>query len=58
MDAPPEREPEPDHRDLYFALTALNEKQRLCVLLYYIEGYGVREVAGMLGIGRAPSRCG
>jgi RNA polymerase sigma-70 factor (ECF subfamily) len=53
MDAPPEREPEPDHRDLYLALMALNEKQRMCVLLHYIEGYSVREVAGMLGIGES-----
>ena len=53
MDAPPEREPEPDHRDLYLALRVLNEKQRMCVLLHYIEGYSVREVAGMLGIGES-----
>lgn len=53
MDAPPEREPEPDHRDLLLALRALNEKQRMCVLLHYIEGYSVREVAGMLGIGES-----
>ena len=53
MDAPPEREPGPEHRDLYLALRALNEKQRMCVLLHYIEGYSVREVAGMLGIGES-----
>lgn len=53
MDAPPERESEPDNRDLYLALAALDEKQRMCVLLHYIEGYGVREVARILGIGES-----
>jgi RNA polymerase sigma-70 factor (ECF subfamily) len=53
MDAPPEREPGPEHRDLYLALRALNEKQRMCVLLHYIEGYKVDEIAKM--IGRTPS---
>ena len=53
MDAPPEPEPQPEHRDLYLALMALQEKQRLCVLLHYIEGYSVREVARMLGIGES-----
>jgi len=53
MDAPPEREPRPENRDLYLALMALQEKQRMCVLLHYIEGYGVREVAQMLGVGES-----
>lgn len=51
MDTLPEREARPENRDLYLALMALEEKQRMCVLLHYIEGYGVREVAQMLGIG-------
>ena len=53
MDAPPERAPEPENRDLALALTALEEKQRMCVLLHYIEGYSVREVARILGIGES-----
>ena len=53
MDAPPEREPPPDNRDLYLALRALEEKQRMCVLLHYIEGYSVREVARMLRFGES-----
>lgn len=38
------------------ALNALDEKQRLCVLLHYIEGYSVREVARMLGIGESAAK--
>lgn len=53
MDVLPEPTPKPDHRDLYLALMTLDEKQRMCVLLHYIEGYSVREVAGMLGIGES-----
>lgn len=53
MDTPPERERKSDNRDLDLALMALDEKQRICVLLHYIEGYGVREVALMLGIGES-----
>ena len=53
MDTPPERESKPEDRDLYLALMALEEKQRMCVLLHHIEGYGVREVARMLGIGES-----
>ena len=53
MDAPPERATQPEDRDLILALVALEEKQRMCVLLHYIEGYGVREVARMLGIGES-----
>lgn len=33
---------------LRWALQALEEKQRMCVLLHHIEGYSVREVAKML----------
>ena len=52
-DVPLEPPPQVDHRDLYDALMALNEKHRLCVLLHYIEGYSVKEVASMLGIGES-----
>lgn len=50
MDTPPEPAPKEENRDLTDAIRALDEKQRLCVLLHYIEGYSVREVAQMLGI--------
>ena len=39
-----------DHSDLYDAITALEEKLRLPVELYYLEGFKTREIAGMLGI--------
>ncbi len=39
-----------DHSDLYAALLALDEKLRLPVVLYYLEGFKTREIAGMLGI--------
>ncbi len=39
-----------DHNDLYAALAALDEKYRLPVTLYYLEGFRTREIAGMLGI--------
>ena len=53
MDTPPEQESRTESHDLVLAVTALEEKQRMCVLLHYIEGYSVREVAGMLGIGES-----
>lgn len=34
--------------NLSWALQALEEKQRMCVLLHHVEGYSVREVATML----------
>lgn len=40
-------------RELRMSLAALDEKLRVCVLLHYIEGYSVREVSGMLGIGES-----
>lgn len=39
-----------DYSDLYAAITALEEKLRLPVELYYLEGFKTREIAGMLGI--------
>ena len=51
-----------DYSDLYAAITALEEKLRLPVELYYLEGFKTREVAGMLGIpekhGQDPSPSG
>ncbi|MDO4270576.1 MAG: sigma-70 family RNA polymerase sigma factor [Eubacteriales bacterium] len=39
-----------DHSDLYEALRSLDEKYRLPVTLYYLEGFKTREVASLLGI--------
>lgn len=41
------REPE-DYSDLYEALQALPDKMRVCVTLYYLEGYSVKETAAIL----------
>lgn len=38
-----------DHSDVLSAVMALEPKYRLCVYLYYYEGYTVREVAQALG---------
>ena len=39
-----------DHSDLYAAITALDEKLRLPVELYYLEGFKTREIAVLLGV--------
>ncbi len=39
-----------DHADLYDALVKLEDKYRLPVVLFYLEGFKVREIASMLGI--------
>ena len=39
-----------DHSELYDAITALEEKHRLPVVLYYLEGFRTREIAAMLGV--------
>ena len=54
-DAPPEPKVQDDPRleQLRDAMSALDEKPRVCVLLHYIEGYEVRQVARMLGIGES-----
>jgi RNA polymerase sigma-70 factor (ECF subfamily) len=45
----PERETAPDARpDLYQLFTSLDEKYRLPMVLYYVEGYSVEETARML----------
>lgn len=49
----PKKDEDPRLEALRDALEALDEKQRLCVLLYYIEGYSVQEVARMLNIGES-----
>lgn len=37
-----------DYLDLYKAIDALKEKERICVLLYYIEDYSVRQIAQIM----------
>lgn len=39
-----------DHSDLYAALTAMEEKYRLPVTLYYLEGFKTREIADIIGV--------
>ncbi len=39
-----------DYSDLYEALRQLPEESRICVTLYYLEGYSVRETAKLLDI--------
>ena len=39
-----------DHSDLYEALLSLDEKYRLPVVLFYLEGFKTREIAGLLGV--------
>ena len=39
-----------DYSDLYEAVRHLPEKIRICVTLYYLEGYSVKETAKILGI--------
>jgi len=47
----PERETEPDaHPLLYQLFTSLDEKYRLPMLLYYVEGYSTEETARMLSL--------
>lgn len=40
-------EPE-DYSDLYEAVSRLPQEIRICVTLYYLEGYSVKETAGLL----------
>ena len=47
----PPTQPASREDELKYALQALDEKQRIAVLMHYMEGYSVREVADMLGIG-------
>ena len=37
-----------DYSDLYEAIFRLPEQIKLCVTLYYMEGYSVKEVAALL----------
>lgn len=48
LEVAPEPSASVEAPNLSWALQALEEKQRMCVLLHHIEGYNVREVATML----------
>lgn len=39
-----------EYLDLYRAIEALNEREKICVLLYYVEDYSVKEIAQILHI--------
>ena len=41
---------EADYSDLYEAVSALPEHIRICVTLYYLEGYSVKETAALLSV--------
>lgn len=41
------------YQALYAALDRLSEKERTAVLLYYMEGYAVKEIAAILDTGEA-----
>lgn len=36
------------YSDLYEAITGLEEKYRVPIILFYVEGYSIREIAGIL----------
>ena len=46
----PELVAEPDNMDLWDCLLRLDERERMPILLYYIEGYDIRQVAAILRI--------
>ena len=51
MEELPEQQPEPqDYTDLRSALFQLKDKERIPVILHYIEGYDVKHVAEILKI--------
>jgi RNA polymerase sigma-70 factor (ECF subfamily) len=43
-----EQAPAEDYSDLYQAVSQLPEAMRLCICLYYLEGYSVKETADIL----------
>lgn len=36
------------YQDLYLALTRLPDRERMSVLLFYMEGYSIKEIAGIV----------
>ncbi len=49
-------EPPAFYPELDEAMKSLNEDYRIAVYLYYYEGYGVRELASLLGISEANAK--
>lgn len=47
-----------DYSELYQALFLLKKEYRLTIVLYYLEGYSVKEIAGIMhtGVGTVKSR--
>ena len=39
-----------DYSDLYIALSMLKKEYRLTIVLYYLEGYSMKEIAGIMRI--------
>ena len=39
-----------DYSDLYLALSMLKKEYRLTIVLYYLEGYSMKEIAGIMRI--------
>lgn len=39
-----------DYSELYQAISRLHEDMRLCIVLYYLEGYSVKEIASLLKV--------
>lgn len=42
--------PDNDYSDLYCALSMLKKEYRLTIVLYYLEGYSMKEIAGIMHI--------
>ncbi|MCD8074779.1 MAG: sigma-70 family RNA polymerase sigma factor [Lachnospiraceae bacterium] len=47
---PEQEETGSDYSDLYEALETLPEEMRICVTLFYMEGYSIREIASILEV--------
>ena len=53
IDAYPQEDredPRKDYSELYQAISRLPEDMRICIVLYYLEGYSVKEVASLLNV--------
>lgn len=46
----PDEDVRTDHSDLYEALRMMKKEFRLIIVLYYLEGYPIKEIANILGI--------
>ena len=47
---------EKEYQELYQALDRLSDSERASLLLYYMQGYDVREIAETLGMGESNVR--